>query len=445
VTRRHEPVPRTTLAETAYTVAGGALGLVAEVLGGVMPGSDLARRLGRGEPIPSDARPLWFHAASVGELSTLRPLVAEIRGRFPGIAWGVTTTTTTGERAAAGQCLDASFRRLLPLDVWPAADRFVESTHPGAALFVETELWPRLILALARRKVPVCLASARLTEASVRRYRRFGALFRNVVRAFALIATRSAEDRERFLELGADPARTVVLGNTKLDDVPEEEPRHETTDRLNRWLGQRSLVVWGSLRPGEETVAVPTMKALGREANVAWVLAPRHPSEFDATAAIVLEAGLSLTRWSTGDQGSSRSTDVMLLDTLGELRAFYARAEVAIVGGSFCEYGGHNLMEPAGFGVPVVFGPDTAEWPEDTARLIATGGGRRAGGHEDLARFLGLILTDSGRRNSMGASARDAAAQGRGASVRVLEALQAIGFFDQVSRRPKGPLPHRSR
>jgi len=436
VTRIPGAAPRRTIAEAAYTVAGGALGVVGDLLGGAMPGSEFRKRLGYGEPIPAGIRPLWFHAASIGELSTLRPLVAEIRKAVPGLSWGITTTTATGADAAAATFADAAFRRLLPLDVWPAADRFLAATDPGAALFVETELWPRLILSLARRHVPLCLASARLTAASMRRYRRFGGLFRQVVQAFGLIATRSVDDRERFLELGADPERTVVLGNTKLDDSPHDEPSPvEADDRLARWVGPRSLVVWGSLRPGEETVAIPAMRSLGRQANVAWVLAPRHPSEFGTTAEMLTRAGLSLTRWSRSEEVRSEATDVMLLDTLGELRAFYSRADVAIVGGSFGAYGGHNLMEPAGFGVPVVFGPDTAEWPEDAARLIGTGGGVRVDGPTELVRALGELLADPERRGERGRLAREAATQGRGASRRVLEALQEIAFFDQVSRR----------
>jgi 3-deoxy-D-manno-octulosonic-acid transferase len=428
--------PRSTLSELVYDTAGGALGVAATLLRPLLGRWDLTQRLGHGDRLPGDLRPLWIHAASVGEISTLRPLAAETRSRLDGIHWGLTTTTRTGAQAAAEHLSDAMFRRLLPLDVWPATDRFLDAVHPGAAIFLETELWPRLMLSLARRRVPTCLASARLSESSVRGYRRFGGLFRRVLRSLDLIATRSEDDRTRFLELGADPRRTVVLGNTKLDNAGEPPPflEPEKDQRVSRMVAGRSLVVWGSLRPGEEAIATTAIRATGGETGAFWVLAPRHPSEFDRTAEFAARAGLRTSRWSACSDSANETVDLLILDTLGELRAFYVRADVAVVGGSFGEYGGHNLMEPAGLGVPVLFGPDTGEWPEDTTRLLESGGGARVQDADELRDALIRLMQEPEERQKMGHAAREAAGAGQGASRRIVDTLLEAGFFDGVTR-----------
>ena len=434
--RMSDDDPRTTLSELVYNTAGGALGVAATLLRPLLGRWDLTQRLGHGERLPVESRPLWIHAASVGEISTLRPLAAEARSRLDGIQWGLTTTTRTGAQAAAEHLPDAMFRRLLPLDVWPATDRFLDAVHPGAAIFLETELWPRLLLSLAQRKVPTCLASARLSESSVRGYRRFGGLFRRAVRSLDLIATRSEDDRTRFLELGADPRRTVVLGNTKLDnaDDPPAALEAEKERRVSRMAAGRSVVVWGSLRPGEEAIATTAIRATGGETGAFWVVAPRHPSEFDRMAEFATRADLRTARWSAGNDGTNESVDVLILDTLGELRTFYALADVAVVGGSFGEYGGHNLMEPAGLGVPVLFGPDTGEWPDDTARLLESGGGARVRDADELRDALIQLMQQPEKRQTMGRAAREAAGAGQGASRRIVDTLLEADFFDGVTR-----------
>jgi 3-deoxy-D-manno-octulosonic-acid transferase len=410
---------------------------MATVLRPVLGRWDVAERLARGgEPLPRGLRPLWLHAASVGELSTLRPLVAEILRSVERIDWGLTTLTRTGEQAAAEQFPDTCFRRLLPLDVWPATDRFLDAVHPGAVLFVETEIWPRLILSLQRQGVPVCIASARLSESSMRGYRRFRGLFRSVLGSVDFIGARSEEDRARFVELGADPQRTVALGNAKLDDTSDARPELGPTrgQRLQRLAAGRPIVVWGSLRPGEESIAIRAIRATGLDRGAFWVLAPRHPAEFDRVTEQVATSNLRTVRWSAEEDGDDGPTDVLILDTLGELRAFYAQAAVAVVGGSFGEYGGHNVMEPASLGIPVLFGPDTGDWPEDSARLIESGGGIRVPEADRLDATLAALLTDTETRREKGRAAREAADAGRGASRRTVEALLGTGFFTGVTR-----------
>jgi 3-deoxy-D-manno-octulosonic-acid transferase len=231
------------------------------------------------------------------------------------------------------------------------------------------------------------------------------------------------------------------LGNTKLDDAADPDPSLGSTaaeDRFARLSARRSVVVWGCLRPGEEELATATVRSLADGGNAFWVFAPRHATDFDRTAEILNRADLRFVRWSADDDHADERVDVLLLDTLGELRAFYARADVAIGGGTFEEFGGHNLMEPALFGVPVIFGPDTSDWPEDAATLIRTGGGLRVSEGDELREALEQILNDRERRHEMGRRARRAASVGRGASSRVIDALLAFGFFDRVSRDP-GP------
>jgi 3-deoxy-D-manno-octulosonic-acid transferase len=428
------------LLEAAYTLAGGALGVAASA-GRILGSSSLDERLGHGDPLPEAIRPLWFHGASVGELATIAPLAQEIRRQVPGLHWGVTTTTTTGRAAAAERLDGAHFRRLLPLDAWPATDRFLDRIHPGALIIVETEIWPRLLIALERRRVPVCLASARLTAGSTRRYRRVLGLVRRVLRSLDLVAARSDADRRRFLELGVDPDRILVLGNTKLDALPDALSEAEAEGgagetRYSRAAGDRHLVVWGCHRPGEDELAVSTIEALGGRIGALWVVAPRHLPDFDRVAGVLSQAGVPFVRWSTlaPEDPVPDGVSVILVDTLGELRHFYAAADVAVVGGTFGRYGGHNLMEPAVFGVPVFFGTDTSSWPEDAERLLHHGGGARVHGPRELAETLVEALSTPETRRRMGRGAREAAEEGRGASARIADALGARGFFEGVTR-----------
>lgn len=426
-----------------YTLAGGAVGVAASAGRRLGPAS-LEERLGLGDALPADVRPLWFHGASVGELATIGPLADELRRRRPGLHWGVTTTTTTGRRAAEERLRGSEFRRLLPLDAWPATDRFLDRIHPGALIVVETELWPRLLLTLHAREVPVCLASARLTSRSVRRYRRVKPFFRRVLRSLALIAARSEADRRHFLELGADPDRTVVLGNTKLDTLPDQAPDESGAGetRYSRAAGDRHLVVWGCHRPGEDDLALETIAAAEGRAEALWVIAPRHLPDFDRVASALTEAGVPYRRWSehASSEAVPSEARVLLVDTLGELRHFYAAADVAVVGGTFGGHGGHNLMEPAVYGVPVVFGPDTSSWPEDAERLLRNRGGVRVHGARELAETLVDALATPETRRRLGRGAREAAERGRGASARIADALIARGFLDRVTSRETADL-----
>ncbi len=421
-----------------YTMAGATAASAIQVWSRVSRSQDLRERMGALDPLPADLKPLWFHGASVGELGTVLPLASEVSQRFRGVAWGVTTTTVTGREGAIRQCPDALFHRLLPIDAWPATERFISAIHPGAVIIVETELWPHLIRALAQRKIPICLASARMTARSLRSYKRASGLFRDVLRSMDLISARSEEDRERFIALGAPAERTLVQGNIKLDGLAETQDEARAA-RIGRLVGDRHLVVWGCLRPGEEALAVEVVQRLRGRATALWVLAPRHLPDFDRTAAALAKAGLPFRRWSDPTPADP-ATNVLLLDTLGELRDFYACADAAVVGGTFGGFGGHNLMEPAAYGVPVIFGRDTSAWPEDAARLLDVEGGVRVHGPKDLEDAIWRLLSDPESRTRMGAQARAAAEAGRGASRRVVDELVARDFFSAVTSHPEPAL-----
>ncbi len=421
---------------TAYTLAGGAVGAAAATVGRVVSDTDFRERLGRGPTLPEGVRPLWLHGASVGEMGTLKPLVSVLERQRPGMAWGITSTTVTGRARADALFPDALFRRLLPIDAWPAPGRFIDAVRPAALIVVETEIWPKLLMSLERRGVPVCLASARMTGRSHRGYRRARGLFRRVLRTIDLIATRSDEDRERFLDLGADPERTVVAGNTKLDvlSTGPSDGSDARTD-MTALLGSRHVVVWGCLRPGEEAIAIELIGSLCPRSDALWVIAPRHPEEFDRVATALTRAGIAIVRRSGMGDAVPTDVSVLLVDTLGELRDFYEAADVAIVGGTFAAYGGHNLMEPAAFGVPVVFGPDTSSWTDDAERLLEHDGGVRVHGPGELCDAVWTLLSAPESRQRLGRGAREAADAGRGASGRVIAALESRGFFDAVTTR----------
>jgi len=412
-----------------YTGAGALLASSATVVDRVLRRPDLHERLGFVAPLSGGERPVWFHGASVGELSSIEPLVLEATRRFPRLAWGVTTTTPAGRRALERIFPAAAFRSFLPIDATPAVDRFLDRVRPGAVVFVETEIWPALLARLHARGIPVCFASARVTARSVPRYQRLRSLFADPLGRVAFVAARTEEDGARFRAIGVPEDRVRVMGNTKLDALGEDvEATRAKARALGPLLGARPRIVWGSLRLGEEDLAFFTMRALSDRSDILWVVAPRQPAEFDRVHDAFVRRGLSCLRWSRNpsDLGNAR---VLLVDTLGELRTFYAAADVAIVGGTFGNYGGHNLMEPAAFGVPILFGPDTSSWPDDAARLLELGGGRRVDGAEALAESIRSWLDDRDAARRAGERARDAAASGRGASARIVHALVERDFF----------------
>ncbi len=378
----------------------------------------LAQRFGFAAPVAG--RPVWIHAASVGEVQLAATLVRALRTHYPDLPLLVTAFTPTGAARAATLAPEVTVRAL-PYDLPGPVRRFLARTEPRLAIVLETELWPTLFETCRRRGIPLLIANARLSERTARRYRRFGALFAPALRT-AVIAARSAEDAERFRSIGADAALTHVTGNLKFDYTLPPDLGARARALRARYAEGRPLWVAGSTHDGEDSQmlgAHARVRALLPEAVL--VLAPRHPQRFESVAAALSAQGVPYVRHShSPDPAAVAKAAVVLLDTLGELLEFYAAADAAFVGGSLVPIGGHNLLEPAALGRPVATGPSDFNAAEIARLLLECGAARRVHDEQELGACLLEWLRDPHERARIGALGRAAVETHRGALERLL-------------------------
>lgn len=370
-------------------------------------------------------RPAWFHAVSVGETLAAVPLIQEYRRRHPQTPVLVTTMTPTGSdrvRAAFG---DAVAHVYLPYDLPGAVARFLDRAQPRLGVLMETELWPNLLAAARQRGIPMALLNARLSARSARGYARVANLLRPALDDLALVSAQTRADARRFRCLGLAPCRLRVLGSIKFDQqVPPGVL--DRGRRLRQALGAgRPVWIAASTHAGEEQAALEAHRRL-RETlpQAGLVLVPRHPERFDAVAELCARQGFPPARRSTG--AAPGAAAVYLGDTMGELPLMLAAADVAFVGGSLVPRGGHNLLEPAALGLPVLTGPHTFNF-HAIHRLLERGGGcRTVNSAQALAVALSELLGDRDRRLAMGEAACQVVARHRGSRERMLEALETV-------------------
>ena len=383
----------------------------------------LGERFGWGPP-SSAAPSLWLHAVSLGEMTAAAPLVRALMSRYPQSPLLLTTATPTG-RARARELYGAAVDvRFLPYDTPGAVARFMDRARPRVAILMETELWPNLFRECERRRVPLVLASARLSAKSVARYRRFGALFRGIFSASPLIAAQTREDAERFIAIGAPSARIQVVGNIKFDVQVSEDVMARAGALRASLGGGRPVWIAGSTHAGEEEQVLVAHRLLRTEQPAALLLlVPRHPDRFDAVAERLRHGAVRFTRRSGGELPDG-ATQVVLVDTVGELAALYAAADVAFVGGSLVPIGGHNLLEPAALGVPVLTGPSYFAGKDIARLLIQQGAALEVQDARELAAALARLLGDFAERRRMGAVGRRLVESNRGSVARLLELIE---------------------
>ena len=394
----------------------------------------LGERFGWG-PASPPAPSLWMHAVSLGEMTAAAPLVRALMSRYPQSPLLLTTATPTG-RARARELYGAAVDvRFLPYDTPGAVARFMDRTRPRLAILMETELWPNLFRQCERRRVPLVLASARLSAKSVARYRRFGGLFRGIFSASSLIAAQTREDVERFMAIGAPSAGIQVVGNIKFDVQVSEEVTARA-GALRASLGaDRPIWIAGSTHAGEEEQVLAAHRQLRTEQPTALLLlVPRHPDRFDAVADLLSRRAMRFTRHGSGALPGA-ATRVVLVDTVGELGALYAAADVAFVGGSLVPIGGHNLLEPAALGLPVLTGPSYSNSRDIARLLIQQGAALQVADTRELAAAVARLLGDPKERQRMGAIGRRIIESNRGAVARLLWLIESL------LTPPPGPAP----
>ena len=386
-------------------------------------GHDLAQRFGRlGDGLPTEPR-CWVHAVSVGESAAAVPLVEAIHRRWPELGIVVSTITPTGARIVADRLAGTAVHRYFPLDLPGPVRRALEAARPRFFIAIETELWPNFLRALARRRIPSMIANGRISDRSFRRYLRVRWLMRRVLADVSVFAMQSEEDARRIVALGAPPSRVVVTGNLKSDLVPEAEPADAAwRERLGLGATDR-LWIAGSTHRGEEAIVLDVfLRARARCPRLSLLVAPRHPERAAEVEDLIRERGLTPARRSRLPDGRAPGA-VVILDTVGELAALYGLAEVVFVGGSLVPIGGHNVLEPAMRGKPVLYGPHTSNFREGAERLQRSGGGIVVKDGLELERELSLLLEDHELARRTGEAARAAFAGRAGAVHATLELI----------------------
>jgi 3-deoxy-D-manno-octulosonic-acid transferase len=392
----------------------------------------LAERFGWGMPLSSPS--IWLHAVSLGEMSAAAPLVRALHSRYPQLALAVTAATPAGRARASVLFAEVADIRFLPYDTPGSVRRFLERIRPRVAVIMETELWPNLFSECERRRVPVFLASARLSAKSVSRYRRLGRLFSGVFTPNVAVAAQSADDAERFRSIGASANQTRVIGNVKFD-LGVDAGGIETGKILRAAYGAKPVWVAGSTHAGEEEQVLAAHALLqAHRPDSLLLLAPRHKDRFAAVADLLARRGVRFARRSDMARASPAAgspidtlpadTAVLLVDTIGELAALYASADVAFVGGSLVPIGGHNLLEPAALGLPVLTGPSHFNSKEIALLLLRRGAALQVANPKELAAALQRLLDEPAERRRMGNIGKDIVESNRGSVDRLLTLIE---------------------
>ena len=368
---------------------------------------------------------IWLHAVSVGETRAAEPLIRAIAEAWPGHRLLLTCMTPTGRDAGQSLFGDTVIQAYLPYDYPGAVGRFLDHFSPCCGLLMETELWPNLLAAAKARQLPVALVNARLSARSARGYRRLAALIRPALGALASVGAQTHADAERLNALGA--MQVTVTGNLKFDVVPPEDKRL-LGEAWRASLAGRPVCLAASTREGEELLILGAWRAAMENVSAAsspsplLVIVPRHPQRFDSVAQCVSTQGLRLLRRSQGLPDAH--CEVWLGDSMGEMAAYYAMADVAFIGGSLLPLGGQNLIEAAACACPVLIGPHTFNFQQATQDAIEAGAATRVADAGQLIAQFRCLLEQPVALAEMRAAAQAFAQSHRGATARTLDLLK---------------------
>ncbi|MGE3153758.1 MAG: 3-deoxy-D-manno-octulosonic acid transferase [Nitrospiraceae bacterium] len=383
---------------------------------------------------------IWIHAVSLGEVVAVTPLVKLLHARYPSRPLVVSTVTETGREAVEQRLTDIAVHCYAPLDYPWAVARLIERLRPGLYLFVETELWPNLLTALAACGVPTVMLNGRISSRSFARQQWpiVRHVYRFILRRLSLCLMQSDRDAQRIVALGADSRKVLRTGNIKFDQPPVDL-QQDRLATLTGWISRQSsppVLVAGSTHPGEEEILISACEELRKDRPLVLILAPRHIERTEEVERMLAQRGLSYLRRSrlakeaAGPAGASEPW-VLLLDTRGELGAVYHEAAIAFVGGTLAPVGGHNLLEPAAWGKPVLFGPHTDHCEEIAQVLESAGGGIRVWTVDQIVEVCRRLLDDPVDLNRVGELARSAFYENQGALDRSLDAM--AGFLEDGS------------
>ena len=397
---------------------------------------NLSGRLWLSTELQTDPRPaIWLHAVSVGETLAAKPLLAALRQRFPKHRLVISTTTLTGQTVARERVTEADAVCYFPFDWRFTVRRALDAVQPEIIVLMESELWPNFLIECRERKIPTIVVNGRISDRSFPRSQKLGVFIRKLYALVTKFLMQSSLDAERAIKLGATVEQVSVSGNLKYDinDSSESAKLAETARQLNEAfaLDRAPLIVAGSTGEGEEQILLSAFKQLrAAEPDIRLLIAPRHPERFNAVAELLKATNQNFARRSANS--AAINADLILLDSIGELAAIYRFASAVFVGGSLVPVGGHNILEPALFAKPIIVGPHMQNFREITAeflrreaviQLSATDANEQV---RELCRTLAELLNDKNLAARLGANARQAIEDNRGATARTIAAIAEL-------------------
>ena len=372
---------------------------------------ELAERMGFFRTLPVK-RPIWIHAASVGEVFCSIPLLKRMKVELPHCSIVLTTMTRTGNEAAKNSIPEANCILFFPIDHPLTVRRVIKSIQPGLLLIAETELWPNFLQSCGKNGVPIVLFNGRISEKSFRRYQLLKFFFKECLKYISLFLMQTEEDRNRIIEIGASPEKTKVAGNLKFDQASPLFTQEMIAEmsKLLRLQGEEIILIAGSTHSGEEEILIGLFKELRKlDSHLVLLLAPRHLERLEEVERILKKESISWMRRTSLSMDQNRSpqelkepSEVILLDTMGELMSLYRLGTMVFIGGSLVPVGGHNPIEPLLFKKCVLFGPYMFNFSEISQSLLQAGGAIQVDGKEDLFFQLKRLLSDEGARTEVG-------------------------------------------
>jgi 3-deoxy-D-manno-octulosonic-acid transferase len=364
---------------------------------------------------PAESGGILVHAASVGEVNAAAPLLQALATGHPDLPLAVTTFTPTGAERAASLLADRAFLACAPLDLPGAVNRLLERLQPRLLVVMETEIWPNLYAAAAARGIPILMANARMSERSLRLYRRWPGLVAATLKHVSHAAVQGPSDAERYAACGLDPAHIEISGNLKFDVSAPPSLLEQGEALRARWGAQRPVLLAGSTHDEDDrTVIAAFTHILETHPEALLIIVPRHPERFVQAAQLARNAGLRVELHSDND-ACGPAAQCFVIDAMGELMRYYACCDVAFVGGTFADIGGHNVLEPAVLGKPVIVGPHTRHFEDIVGYLLTHGAALRAADGGELVAQVARLMGDGELRDRMGQAALAAVAAGRGA------------------------------
>lgn len=368
---------------------------------------------------------IWIHAVSVGETIAAIPLIKLLIQQYhPRYRFLVTTTTPTGSALVIKNLGDQVMHVYAPFDVPSIVARFLRRTRVKLCIIMETEMWPNLLFACKKQHIPILLANGRLSERSCLRYQFISNLTKRMLSAYHTVAAQGVLDGERFLQLGLDPKKLIISGNIKFDiQIPDAFIQQAKKIRAEIGLDRRVFIA-ASTHDGEETIVLNALKKIHKEIpNLFLILAPRHPDRFQKIAELCTQFKLKIATRSQKTPIES-DTDVLLVDTIGELQMIYAAADIAFVGGSLAPIGGHNLIEPAALGLPILTGPNLHNFTEISRLLQNAGAAQIITDSNSIADAVIALCSAKELREKMGKRAQETIEANRGALQKHVECVE---------------------